>query len=147
MSKEENRKALLTETELELMLILWKLEEASVHDVIAALPKSRAMAYTSASTIIRILEKKGFVANRKEGKAHLYSPTLTKKEYEGRTLGHVMGRLFESTPVALVARLISDHKLSAQEITELKQLLDSQENAQEKPKRSSTGASPKKGGK
>jgi predicted transcriptional regulator len=121
---DESAKTLLTDTELQLMLILWKLGEASVHDVIAALPPTRSMAYTTASTIIRILEKKGFVANRKQGKAHLYSPTLTKKDYESRTLGHMVGRLFENTPVALVARLIDDKKLSAQEIAELKQLLD-----------------------
>jgi len=127
MTKEESGKSLLTETELELMLILWKLQEASVHEVIAALPKKRAMAYTSASTIIRILEKKGFVSNRKEGKAHLYSPNITKHEYESRTLGHVVGRLFENTPVALVARLIDSHKLSAKEITELKRLLEKKE--------------------
>ena len=121
---EDSSQALLTDTELELMLILWKLEEASVHDVIAALPPTRNMAYTSASTIIRILEKKGFVANRKLGKAHLYSPTLDKKEYESRTLGHVVGRLFENTPAALVARLIDDHQLSAEEVAELQRLLD-----------------------
>ena len=121
---DDSSKNLLTDTELELMLILWKLKEASVHDVIAALPPTRNMAYTTASTIIRILEKKGFVANRKVGKAHLYSPTLGKHEYESRTLGHVVGRLFENTPVALVARLIDDQKLSAAEIDALKQLLD-----------------------
>lgn len=121
---EDSSKNLLTDTELELMLILWKLEEASVHHVIAALPPTRNMAYTTASTIIRILEKKGFVANRKLGKAHLYSPTLSKQEYESRTLGHVVGRLFENTPAALVARLIDDHKLSDDEIAELQRLLD-----------------------
>jgi predicted transcriptional regulator len=115
---------LLTETELELMLILWKLSEATVHDVIANLPAERPMAYTTASTIIRILEKKGFVTNRKEGKAHFYSPVLNKQQYESRTLGHVMNRLFDNTPAALVARLIDDHKLSAKEITELKRLLE-----------------------
>lgn len=121
---EDSSKNLLTDTELELMLILWKLEEASVHDVLAALPPTRSMAYTTASTIIRILEKKGFVANRKVGKAHLYSPILSKQEYESRTLGHVVGRLFENTPAALVARLIDDHQLSDDEIAELQRLLD-----------------------
>jgi predicted transcriptional regulator len=58
------------------------------------------------------------------GKGHLYSPQVSKQDYESRTLGHVMGKLFENTPVALVARLIDDHKLSAEEIAELKQLLD-----------------------
>ena len=122
---EETSKFLLTDAELELMLILWKLEEASVHDVLAALPKKKVVAYTTASTIIRILEKKGFVASRKEGKSHLYSPRITKKTYETRTLGHVMGKLFENTPSALVARLIDDHKLSPKEIAELKRLLNS----------------------
>lgn len=116
-------KTLLTDTELELMLILWKLDEATVHDVIAALPANRNMAYTTASTIIRILEKKGFVTNRKQGKAHLYSPTISKKDYESRTLEQVVGRLFENTPAALVARLIDDHDLSAKDIAALKRLL------------------------
>lgn len=121
---ETTSKFLLTDAELELMLILWKLEEASVHDVLAALPKKRVMAYTTASTIIRILEKKGFVASRKEAKSHIYAPRISKQAYESRTLGHVMSKLFENTPAALVARLIDDHKLSAKEIAELKQLLE-----------------------
>src|SRR5687767_8749224 len=121
---EATSRYLLTDAELELMLILWKLQEASVHDVRAALPAQKVMAYTTVSTIIRILEKKGFVASRKVGKSHLYSPQVSKQDYESRTLGHVMGKLFENTPVALVARLIDDHKLSAEEIAELKQLLD-----------------------
>ncbi len=122
---ETTSKYLLTDAELELMLILWKLEQASVHEVLAALPKKRVMAYTTVSTIIRILEKKGFVASRKEAKSHIYSPRISKQTYESRTLGHVMGKLFENTPVALVARLIDDHKLSAKEISELKALLES----------------------
>jgi predicted transcriptional regulator len=122
---ETTSKYLLTDAELELMLILWKLQEASVHEVLAALPKKRVMAYTTASTIIRILEKKGFVASRKEAKSHIYSPRISKQVYESRTLGHVMGKLFENTPVALVARLIDDHKLSAKEVAELKSLLES----------------------
>lgn len=118
---------LLTDTELELMLILWEKQEASIHDVLEALPPSRAMAYTSASTIIRIMEKKGFVSSRKQGKAHLYTPTLTRSDYEARTLGHVVGRLFNNAPVSLVARLIDNHKLSPEEIKELKRLLAKKE--------------------
>jgi predicted transcriptional regulator len=118
---------LLTDTELELMLILWERREATIHDVLQALPPSRAMAYTSASTIIRIMEKKGFVSSRKQGKAHFYSPTLSKTDYEARTLGHVMGRLFNNAPASLVARLIDHHKFSAEEIKELKRLLTKKE--------------------
>jgi predicted transcriptional regulator len=123
----EKKEQLLTETELDLMLILWKLGEGSVHAVRDALPKGREMAYTSASTIIRILEKKGFVSARKAGKTHIYSPTLSKAEYEGRTLNHVVGKLFGNTPTALVARLINSHDLSKSEVQELKKLLEDRE--------------------
>lgn len=125
----QNPRPLLTDTELELMLILWKLEEASVREVLAALPAERKMAYTSASTIIRILEKKGYVANRKAGKSHRYFPLLDKAEYETRTLGHVVDRLFNRTPASLVARLVSDESLSDDEIAEIRRLLDSQERS------------------
>ena len=113
----------LTEVELELMLILWHLGEGTVHKVLEQLPVSRPMAYTTVSTMIRILEKKGVVASRKVGKAHIYSPRVSKEDYEASALGKVMHTLF-SNPVALVARLVDDHELSAEEITEIKKLLN-----------------------
>jgi len=117
------RKELLTEVELELMLILWELKEGTVHQVLAALPAERKMAYTSASTIIRILEKKGFVANRKQGKAHIYFPLIEKKSYESTTLGHVMSKLFNNTPASLVASLVDTHGLSKNDIQEIQTIL------------------------
>ena len=123
MTKATTSKTLLTDVELELMLILWRLGEATVHAVLEQLPPGRVLAYTSASTIIRILEKKGFVHSRKQGKAHLYAPCVDKEEYESRTLGHVVDRLFDNTPVALVARLIDSGTLSPDEIADLKRLL------------------------
>lgn len=117
-------KVLLTDAELELMLILWEMGEGSVRDVLAALPKRRNVAYTTASTIIRILEKKGFVGNRKEGKAHIYFPLVEKEAYESRTLGHMVGTLFRKSPASLVARLIEDERLSEEELDEIRKLLD-----------------------
>lgn len=122
MSKSLNK--LLTEVEQELMLVLWKLGEGSVHEVLASLPDERNMAYTSASTIIRILEKKGFVKSRKQGKAHIYSPLIAKNEYESTTLGHVMDKLFDNTPVSLVARLVDTHDLTADDIADIKMILE-----------------------
>lgn len=125
----DDSRALLTEAELELMLVLWRLEEATVRDVLAALPAERKMAYTTASTIIRILEKKAFVGNRKDGRSHRYFPLLAKADYESQTLGHVVDRLFDRTPASLVARLVSDERLSDDEINEIRRLLDSQERS------------------
>jgi len=128
---EEAGNTLLTDAELELMLILWKLEEGSVHEVLAIASGRRKIAYTTVSTIIRILEKKGFVSSRKQGKAHIYSPLLTKKEYQGRTLGNVVETLFDNTPVSLFARMIDDKRLSAEEIAEIKKLLEERGQASE----------------
>lgn len=69
----------LTEVELELMGYLWKLNEATVNDVVSALPEARKLAYTSVSTMLRILEQKGVVDSRKEGRGHVYFPNLRKK--------------------------------------------------------------------
>ncbi len=114
---------LLTETELELMNILWALKSATVREVLADLPKSREMAYTSASTIIRILEKKGVVSSLKEGKTHIYKPLLKKESYEKKTLNHIVNNVFDGTPSGLVKRLIKDTKLSDKELQEIKELI------------------------
>ena len=116
--------SLLTEAELELMLILWKLGEGSVRDVLAELSKRRQVAYTTASTILRIMEKKGYLSSRKQGRGHIYTPLMSKQEYESRTLGHVVGKLFDRSPSSLVARLLDDEKLSKEEVAEIRKLLD-----------------------
>jgi predicted transcriptional regulator len=122
-SKESDGK-LLTETELELMTILWKLGEGSVAEVIEQLSAERDLAYTSVSTILRILEQKGVLATRKEGRGHIYQPLLKKSEYEVKTVRHVVDRVFDGTPMALVRQLLGSVKLDEDELKELQKLLD-----------------------
>ncbi len=118
---------LLTDAELELMRILWELQEATVRDLMAALPADRELAYTTVSTIARILEKKGFVTSRKEGRTHHYRPSLERPRYEARTLRHVLGSLFDGSPAALVRRLVADQALSDDELADLRALLDDEQ--------------------
>lgn len=115
---------LLTETELELMTILWKLEEGSVSDVMQHLSKERDLAYTSVSTILRILEQKGILKTRKEGRGHIYIPLLKKSDYEAKTVRHVVERVFDGTPVALVRQLLDTVKLDEADLKELKKMID-----------------------
>jgi predicted transcriptional regulator len=114
----------LTEVELELMTILWRLNEGSVHEVIEHLPEGRELAYTSVSTILRILEQKGVVGARKEGRGHIYFPQVTKTAYEAFALKQMVERVFDGTPVALVRQLLGSVKIDADEIQELKTLLE-----------------------
>lgn len=115
---------LLTETELELMTILWKLQEGSVSEVLENLPKERDLAYTSVSTILRILEQKGVLKTRKEGRGHIYIPQIKKSDYEAKTVKHVVDRVFDGTPVALVKQLLDSVKLNESDLEELKKLIN-----------------------
>ena len=113
----------LTDVELELMTILWRLGEGSVNDVIAGLPRERELAYTSVSTIMRILETKGVLEARKEGRGHVYVPLLGKADYEARAVRDVVERVFQGVPVALVRQLLDSGKMSATDLREVRKLL------------------------
>lgn len=122
-SKTKDYDGKLTDVELELMTILWKLNEGSVTDVMEQLPKNRDLAYTSVSTILRILEQKGVLKTRKEGRGHIYIPALKKSDYESRTVKDVVDRVFQGTPIALVKQLLDSVKINKSEIEEIKKLI------------------------
>ena len=123
MKKPKPAEKLLTEVELELMTILWRLSEGSVSDVIEHLPKERELAYTSVSTILRILEQKNVLKTRKEGRGHIYIPALKKSEYEAKAVRHVVDRVFNGTPVALVRQLLDSGEVGEKDLAELKKLI------------------------
>jgi predicted transcriptional regulator len=115
---------LLTEVELELMTILWRLGDGgTVNDVLEALPAERPLAYTSVSTILRILERKGIVKARKQGRGHVYVPRMTKAAYEARSLRHLLSRVFDGAPTALVRCLVESEQLSPEELRTIRGLL------------------------
>jgi len=77
----------LTEAELRLMKILWRRGESAVTDLVAAMPEGESLAYNSVLTTIRILEQKGYVEHRQEGRAFVYWPCVAEHE-AGRGTGH-----------------------------------------------------------
>ena len=121
--RRTSRPKLLTEVELELMSTLWQLGEGTVRDVLGHLSKGRNLAYTSVSTILRILEGKRLVKSRKGGKANLYRPAVSKSEYERRSLRHLVDKVFDGTPSAMVMRLLDDEGLSRAELREIQRML------------------------
>jgi predicted transcriptional regulator len=114
----------LTEVELELMSILWQLGAATVNEVLAALPRQRPLAYTSVSTILRILEQKGVVSSEKVGRGHRYRPLVAREAYQAFALEQVVGKVFGGEPVALVQRLVDATRLSREELEALRAMLD-----------------------
>ena len=115
---------LLTDVELELMTILWRIGEGSVAKVMEELPRGRDLAYTSVSTILRILEQKNILGTRKEGRSHIYIPILSKTDYEAKTVRHVVDRVFEGTPTTLIKRLLDTISIDDKELKEIKELIE-----------------------
>ncbi|KMW59422.1 Transcriptional regulator, MecI family [Candidatus Rhodobacter oscarellae] len=122
--KPKRKYELLTEVELEFMNILWALDEGTVRDVLDQLPSERSLAYTSAATILRILEQKEFVTSRNRGKSHVYKPTLAKDVYQMRSLKDLSVKLFDDAPASLVARLVDDNELSEEALGQIRALVD-----------------------
>ena len=115
---------LLTDTELELMELLWELGEASAREVMEALPPEGRRAYTTVATMLRVLEKKELVATRREGRADLYRPLLSREDYELRSVRVLTRKLFDREPAALVRRLLDAEDLSRDELEDIRRLLE-----------------------
>jgi len=115
---------LLTPAELELMTVLWDCGPATVRQVMEQLPAGKEPAYTTVSTILRILEQKGFVGSSKAGRSHLYAPAVDRREYEGRNLRQLIGSLFGGDPSALARRLVDDEQLGEDDLRDLQRLVD-----------------------
>lgn len=122
--RERKKRELLTEVELEFMNELWALGEGTVRDVLHQLSEDRNLAYTSAATILRILEQKEFVTSRKSGKQHVYRPSLAKDTYQSRSLKDLSMKLFDDTPASLVARLVNDDELTEEALGQIRALVD-----------------------
>lgn len=114
---------LLTPVELELMTILWRLGGGTVHAVIDELPPARKLAYTSVSTMLRILEQKRFVRSRKAGRGHVYVPVLAKADYERTAIRQVVGRVFDGAAVSLVRRLVEEETLTQEELDAMREII------------------------
>jgi predicted transcriptional regulator len=113
----------LTGVELEMMNVIWRIGPCSVAQVMEQLSPKRELAYTSVSTIVRILEQKGYVISERAGRGHLYSAAVAKDDYQAMSLRHLVDNLFEGTPTLLVKRLLDSNALTEQELAQIKSLL------------------------
>jgi predicted transcriptional regulator len=113
----------LTAVELEMMNVIWRIGPCSVAQVVEQLSAKRELAYTSVSTIVRILEQKGYVTSEKAGRGHLYSAAIAKNDYQALSLKHLVNNVFEGTPSLLVRRLLDSDALTSEELAQIKSLL------------------------
>lgn len=112
----------LTRAELEIMQILWRLEKGFVNDILEAMPAPKP-AYNTVSTIVRILEKKGFVAHRAYGKSHEYYPLILREEYTSRFMTGVLNSFFGGSIGNMVSFLSHDKGITVSEADEIIKML------------------------
>ncbi|RIJ42737.1 BlaI/MecI/CopY family transcriptional regulator [Pontibacter oryzae] len=108
----------LTKAEEEIMQVLWKLEQAFVRDILEELPEPKP-AYNTVSTIVRILETKGFVGHEAFGKSHKYHPLIAQDKYKSFFLKNFMSGYFGGSFEKLVSFFAKDNNLNVQELDEL----------------------------
>lgn len=113
----------LTKAEEEVMHLLWEIGRGTVSDLLdrCAEPKP---PHSTISSVVRILEKKGFVNHKAYGKTHEYFPVVTKEDYGARSLGDVLRNYFDGSVSRLVSHLAEEEKLSAEKLEALRRLLD-----------------------
>jgi len=112
----------LTKAEEQIMQVLWKLEKGFVKDIIERLPEPKP-AYNTVSTIVRIMEKKGFVAHNAYGKTHEYFPSVSKDDYKKRFLKSFIKRYFGNSFQEMVSFFASDRDVTLREMEEIRELL------------------------
>ncbi len=102
------------------MKILWRRGESGVADLQAAMPETAPLAYNSVLTTIRILEQKGYVTHRQEGRAFLYSPCVAEREASRSEIRHMLGRFFGDSRERLLLSLLAEEDLSAEELVRIR---------------------------
>lgn len=115
----------LTKAEEQIMQILWKLDKAFVKEVIEQLPEPKP-AYNTVSTIIRILEKKGFVDHNAFGKTYQYFPLVSKNEYKSTFMKGFIKNYFANSFNEMVSFFAKREDISINELEEMKKIVESE---------------------
>jgi len=115
----------LSPSETEVLRLVWQLEKATVQEVCEKLPAKRKITYATVQTLLRRLEKKGYLKHTVNGKAHVFSAAVKRENVVKRSVGDFLDRLFDGDPIPLVQYLAEHGKISADDIEDLKQLIDS----------------------
>lgn len=115
----------LTKAEEQIMQVLWELDKAFVKEIIEKLPEPKP-AYNTVSTIVRILEKKEFVAYEAFGKTHRYYPIITKNDYSKYYLKTFVKGYFSNSYKQMVSFFTKEESLTLQEMEEMRTLIDQQ---------------------
>ena len=113
-----------TESELEILRILWERNKASVRHVHEELLKSKEAGYTTTLKLMQIMFEKGLVGRDDSVKIHVYYPVVSREKTQKQLLGKMITNLFGGSPTELVLHALGNHKASPEELEEIQKLLN-----------------------
>ena len=126
--KSEDMEKQLTKAEEQLMQVLWRLEEASVKEIIEQLPSPKP-AYNTVSTIIRILETKEFVTHKPKGRGYIYLPIIEESDYKNQSLNKLVNGYFEGSFKSMVSFFMKKNDVDIKDLESiLKNINDKSQN-------------------
>lgn len=114
----------LSPAETEILRLVWQLKEATVQQICAALPARRRIAYATVQTLLRRLEKKGYLKHRAEGKAHVFHPAVESEHVIKRSVNDFLERLFGGDPIPLMQHLAEHGRIDAEDLERLRKLIE-----------------------
>jgi BlaI family penicillinase repressor len=114
----------LSPSETEILRLVWQLDKATVQDVCDKLPAKRKIAYATVQTLLRRLEKKGYLKHHIRGKAHVFFAAVKSENVIKRSVNDFLDRLFGGDPIPLMQYLAEHGKIDASDIEKLKRLAD-----------------------
>ena len=119
----KNKFPKLTDAELEIMHVVWELDNATVREVHERLNQRRTLAYTTVMTMMNILEEKGHLTRSKQGRAYRYEPVRPKSQVISGMVDDFVGKVFEGSARPLVLGLVEERKLSEKDLEEIARLI------------------------
>ncbi|MBK9450646.1 MAG: BlaI/MecI/CopY family transcriptional regulator [Bacteroidetes bacterium] len=120
-------KKLLTGLELQVMNQLWDREKAFVKAVVDEWPHEPKPAYNTISTVVRILEEKGFVSHEAFGRSHQYFPLVKREEYQKNLMKSVLQNVFSGNVTSMVSTLVDNEDISSKELDAIRKMIDEAE--------------------
>lgn len=114
----------LSPSETEILRLVWQLDSATVQEVCDNLPARRKIAYATVQTLLRRLERKGYLRHYIRGKAHVFSPAVKREAVIKRSVGDFLERLFGGDPIPLMQYLAEHGKIQPKDIERLKRLIE-----------------------
>jgi predicted transcriptional regulator len=113
-----------TESELEILQVLWQKKAATVRDVHDELAKTRDIGYTTALKLLQIMYEKGLVTRDDSSKTHIYMPAVNREKTQKQIVGKMINTLFSGSSTELVMQALGNQKTSKEELDEIQKMLD-----------------------